>query len=61
MRAVAGQAHQIQVEMGSIEPMLAQRGKWDWKDVRGYLLPLLREAIASATEFEAKISAAGEQ
>jgi hypothetical protein len=61
MRSVAGQTHQIQIEMGGIETMLDRRGKWDWKEVKNYLLPMLGDLEEAIRDFRQKIQGAADK
>jgi hypothetical protein len=58
MEKVAGQTHYIQVDLGGIESMLADRKKWDWKKVRNYLLPMLGDLEKTVHHYWQKIQGA---
>ena len=53
---VAGTTHVIKIERGGIEAMLAERDKWDWRDVKTYTLPMLEALSKTLTEYAEAIT-----
>jgi hypothetical protein len=61
LRLVQGQTLVVRVEQGGIRAMLAERDKWDWREVRGYLLPMLRDMEEVIGEFRKEIERAAQK
>lgn len=61
LRAVAGQTFVIRVEQGGVKALLAERDKWDWPDVRTYLLPMLGDLADVISEFRREIEHAAQE
>jgi ParB-like chromosome segregation protein Spo0J len=55
---VQGHTLRVRVEQGGIRKILAQRDQWDWRQVRTYLLPMIRDMEAVVTEFREEIERA---
>jgi hypothetical protein len=57
LKAVSSQTHVINIELGGIAAMLGEREKWDWRDVREFILPMLAALAATVEEFRTEIQA----
>jgi uncharacterized ParB-like nuclease family protein len=55
LRRVQGDTFVIRVELGGIKALLAEPEKWDWGEVRTYLLPMLDGLAATVREFHTEI------
>jgi hypothetical protein len=55
LRIASGQTLVINTEMGGISALLAEPGKWDWREVREYVLPMLDAHLETITRFRREI------
>jgi hypothetical protein len=55
LQHVASETHVINVKMGGIKPLLAEPDKWDWRDVREYIIPQMDDLIVTIREFQREI------
>jgi ParB family chromosome partitioning protein len=58
LSVVAGQTHIVSIELGGIRAILGERDKWDWNDVRAYILPQLENLGQTIAEFRGEIGRA---
>jgi hypothetical protein len=61
LRDVFKQTYEYRMTQGGIGRMLAQRQKWDWHDVRAYILPQLGDLEKLAHDFREEIARAAQQ
>ena len=56
IKAVVNETHVINETMGGIASLVGEPDKWDVRDVRNYILPMLRDLSATINQFETEIS-----
>ena len=55
LRIASGQTLIINVEMGGIGALLSEPDKWDWREVREYVLPMLDAHLETIKQFRKEI------
>ena len=60
MKTVTDQTNYINVELGGIGTLLAEKDKWDRKEVTGYILPMLEAVAETIASFRQALEAAFE-
>ncbi len=61
LKRVQGETFVVRVEKGGIKAMLAEPDKWNWSDVKDYLLPQLADLQTTIAEFRKELERATKQ
>lgn len=57
LKTISSQLHVIDIELGGIKTLLAERDKWDWRDVREFILPMMAALLPAIEAYRVEIEA----